>query len=227
MGAVVVGYRVLFWEGGPGGRIDRRTRVDQIPRPGPRLIPGITAHRGKWTVSDPTTCWKTRANRRLWRVGFVALDRIQRKCSGYFAVWTRNLRRPARYTFVRLALVLLFLPLTTATGSDLTRKIRSAGETTLPAEEAKAEKTEKRVREGTKIETTGYFRSTGDRVTFYSDEGKVRYRGLENLMLERIGRAIEDNPGQLEWSVAGIVTEYRGANFILVMHATLKANAGR
>ncbi len=147
-------------------------------------------------MSDPTTCWKTRANLRLWRVEFVAL-------------------------------VLLFLPLTTATASDLARKMRSAGETTLPAEGAEAEKTDKRIREGTKIETTGYFRSTGDRVTFYSDEGKVRYRGLENLMLERIGQAIADNPGQLEWSVTGTVTEYRGANFILVMHATLKANAGR
>ena len=35
-----------------------------------------------------------------------ALERIQRKCSGYFAVWTRDLRRLARYTFVRLALAL-------------------------------------------------------------------------------------------------------------------------
>ena len=41
----------------------------------------------------------------------ASLERIQRKCSGYFAVWTRGLRRPAGYTFVRLALVLQQFPL--------------------------------------------------------------------------------------------------------------------
>ena len=70
---------------------------------------------------------------------------------------------------------------------------------------------QKRVREGTQIEATGYFRATGDRVTFYSEGGKTRYRSLENLTLERISRAIEDNPGQLEWTVSGLATEYRGA----------------
>jgi hypothetical protein len=34
------------------------------------------------------------------------LQRLQRKCSGYFAVWTPDSRRLARYTSVRLALVL-------------------------------------------------------------------------------------------------------------------------
>ena len=90
-----------------------------------------------------------------------------------------------------------------------------------------AETKEKRVREGTKIDKTGYFRTTGDRVTFYVDDGKTRYRGLENLMLERIARTIEDSPGQLDWTVTGIVTEYRGANFLLVMHAVLKTDGTR
>jgi hypothetical protein len=85
----------------------------------------------------------------------------------------------------------------------------------------------KRVREGTKIEKTGYFRITGDRVTFYTDDGKTRYRGLENLMLERIGRTIEDNPGQLQWHVSGTVTEYRAANYLLVTHAVLKTNENK
>jgi hypothetical protein len=37
------------------------------------------------------------------------LERFQRKCSGYFAVWTRDLRRPARYTSVRLALAFRYI----------------------------------------------------------------------------------------------------------------------
>jgi hypothetical protein len=84
-----------------------------------------------------------------------------------------------------------------------------------------------RLREGSKVQTTGYFRTTGDRITFYADDGKKRYRGLENLMLERIGRTIEDSPGQLQWTVTGTVTEYRGANFLLVTHAVLTTDAGR
>ena len=85
----------------------------------------------------------------------------------------------------------------------------------------------RRVREGTKIEKTGCFRTTGDRVTFYTDDGKTRYRGLENLMLQRIARTIAESPGQLEWQVTGIVTEYRGANFLLVTHAVLRTDSSR
>jgi hypothetical protein len=90
-----------------------------------------------------------------------------------------------------------------------------------------AETERKRAREGTKIEKTGYFRKTGDRVTFYTDDGKTRYRGLENLMLERIVRQIEDSPGQLEWHVTAVLTEYRGANFLLVTYAVLKTSGPR
>jgi hypothetical protein len=135
---------------------------------------------------------------------------------------THRLRRLAFF-----ALLVLCWPSAPAIGADLERRTRPTRDTVSATAEEAAEGGEKRLREGTKIETTGYFRSTGDRVTFYSDAGKVRYRGLENLMLERIARAIEDNPGQLDWSVMGIVTEYRGANFILVTHATFKANDGR
>jgi hypothetical protein len=103
----------------------------------------------------------------------------------------------------------------------------SGAENAPLASDDAAEANRKRVREGTNIDKTGYFRTTGDRVTFYADNGKMRYRGLENLMLERIARTIEDNPGQLEWKVTGIVTEYRGANFLLVTHAVLKTNEER
>jgi len=87
------------------------------------------------------------------------------------------------------------------------------------------EEQQERIREGTKLEKTGYFKSAGDGVTFYTDEGKVRFRGLENLILERIARTIEDTPGQVEWNVRGTVTEFRGNNYLLITHAILKTKA--
>jgi len=113
------------------------------------------------------------------------------------------------------------LPPRPSTGPDSTVHDPPTDSTITTATEGK------RAREGTKIEATGFFRKTGDRVTFYTDDGKSRYRGLENLMLERIAQKIEDNPGQLQWSITAIVTEYRGANFLLVTHAVLKANGPR
>ena len=84
-------------------------------------------------------------------------------------------------------------------------------------------KTDHQIREGTEIsEKTGYFRMTGDRVTFFTDDGKARLIGLENLNLERVARMIADNPDPLEWTVTGTVTEYRGANFLFVRRAILK-----
>ncbi len=81
-----------------------------------------------------------------------------------------------------------------------------------------------RVREGTEIiDRDGFFRLTGDRVTFFSDDGEGRFVGLENLNLERIARTIADNPDKLQWSVTGTVTEYRGANFIFVRRVILKS----
>lgn len=48
---------------------------------------------------------------------------------------------------------------------------------------------------------------------------------LENLNLERIARAITDNTEQLEWRVSGVLTEYGGANYLLVDRAILKSRA--
>ena len=83
---------------------------------------------------------------------------------------------------------------------------------------------DRRMREGTEIVgQLGYFRLTGDRVTFFTDDGKGRFVVLENLNLERIARTITDNPEQLQWSVTGTITEYRGANFLFLRRAALKS----
>jgi hypothetical protein len=81
-----------------------------------------------------------------------------------------------------------------------------------------------RVREGTEIvDQLGYFRITGGRVVFVTDDGKRRFVGLENLNLERIARTVADSPQPLRWGVTGTITEYRGANFLLVRRAILKS----
>ena len=132
--------------------------------------------------------------------------------------------RRATQSIAAMAAVLLFA----ATMSTVSLPAAEAvGEATPSPESQQAEGKQKRLREGTKIETTGYFRTTGDLVTFYCDGGKTRYRSLENLNLERISRAIEDNPGQIEWTVSGVVTEYRGANCILINYAAVKTNVSR
>ena len=48
--------------------------------------------------------------------------------------------------------------------------------------------------------------------------GAQRQVLLENLALERISRSLEDNRGS-KWTVSGLVTEYRGSNYLLVTKA--------
>ncbi len=83
-----------------------------------------------------------------------------------------------------------------------------------------------RLREGTELQDArGYFRFVHDRVVFFRTEGESRYVGLENLNLERIVAEITNNPTQLEWTVVGTITEYRGTNYLLVRRAILSRSA--
>ncbi len=94
------------------------------------------------------------------------------------------------------------------------------GEATVSA---KNKKSSTRVREGVRIKgETGEFKVRGDRATFVTQNGQA-FDGLENLNLERIVRVIADNHRSLQWSVSGLVTEYRGTNYLLVTHAVLKS----
>ena len=86
--------------------------------------------------------------------------------------------------------------------------------------------TAERLREGTRlVNASGYFKLTGDRITFYLDQGDRRLQVLENLSLERIGALVGETPDPLEWTVSGLVTEYGGGNYLLVQQATLKSRA--
>ena len=62
----------------------------------------------------------------------------------------------------------------------------------------------------------------GDRVVFVSSERKDRYVTLENLNLERIVQALDDQPRRRLWKVTGMLTEYQGENYLLVEKALLE-----
>lgn len=122
-------------------------------------------------------------------------------------------------TALLLGVALASAPSSVATDADTTHTAPA-----LSREEPARLQLDRRIREGTEIfDQPGYFRTTGDRITFFTDDGKGRLVGLENLNLERVGRAIADNPEQLQWDVTGTITEYRGANFLFVRRAVLKS----
>jgi len=81
-----------------------------------------------------------------------------------------------------------------------------------------------RIREGTAlVEQVGVFQTAGDRVTLLTSDGQRRFVVLENLQLERILRAVGDSLTPPDWTVSGMVTEFCGANYLLVERAVLRA----
>jgi hypothetical protein len=80
-------------------------------------------------------------------------------------------------------------------------------------------------REGDEYSGLGRFETTGDRITYYAEDNKESFRVLENLALERIARVLEDPSGlghARKWSVTGLITEFRGSNYLLIERAILK-----
>ena len=85
-----------------------------------------------------------------------------------------------------------------------------------------------RWREGSKlVDVQGQFKFSGDRVTFYSVDGKTHFACLENLNSERVFRIIEESPEVLDWTVQGTLTEYASENYLLVTQAVIRGRAGR
>lgn len=81
-------------------------------------------------------------------------------------------------------------------------------------------------REGTQLrDERGRFELNGTRVIFVSADGKTRFVGLENLALQRISQLVGGDFNDVDWIVSGLVTEYQGANYLLILRAT-KAAAG-
>lgn len=93
-----------------------------------------------------------------------------------------------------------------------------------PRDDSKAP--EGRFREGTHlVDRIGRFKVTRERVTFCEQEEEREFPSLENLALERVARIVSDSSDELQWSVSGMVTEFRGQNYLLITRALLKAEA--
>ncbi len=79
-----------------------------------------------------------------------------------------------------------------------------------------------RLREGMKfVNRIGELRDAGGRVAFYPDGETQSLPLLENLALERVSQDLDQT--HRKWSVTGIVTEYKGGNYLLLHRAVLKA----
>ena len=79
-----------------------------------------------------------------------------------------------------------------------------------------------RIREGTAFRgMLVFFRQSGDRTALYTVEGNQRYTCLENLAMERILTALQENPDRQYWRIDGEFTEFRGENFVLIRRAVI------
>jgi hypothetical protein len=95
------------------------------------------------------------------------------------------------------------------------------GEEPLPPRSAA--KQGERLREGTAlVEAAGSFQFAGDRIAFQPDGASDSLRVLENLALERVGRIIAEGRGAQAWVVSGQITEYKGANYLLLTKAVVR-----
>ncbi len=94
--------------------------------------------------------------------------------------------------------------------------------------EANGAKAAERLREGTKlVDVVGTFQSAGgDNISFSRDGGKDSLKVLENLMLQRVSTVLEENSGTRQWVVSGEITEFRGANYLLVKKAVVQLQDG-
>jgi hypothetical protein len=86
------------------------------------------------------------------------------------------------------------------------------------------EKLSERMREGTRlIDVVGSFQTAGDRISFHPDGKGESYRVLENLALQRVDEYLGANRGNPTWLVSGVMTEFRGSNFLLVQKAVVRS----
>ena len=63
-------------------------------------------------------------------------------------------------------------------------------------------------------------------VSFSPAGSKDSYRVLENLMLQRISQVLDENRAPRQWVASGLITEYRGSNYLLVTKAVIKVEEG-
>lgn len=84
-----------------------------------------------------------------------------------------------------------------------------------------------RIREGTELkDRLAVFKPAGDRTLCFVSGMPQRMIVLENLALERVLQTLERSSVELQWSIRGVVSEYRGANYLLIQRAVVLGPTG-
>jgi hypothetical protein len=80
-----------------------------------------------------------------------------------------------------------------------------------------------RLREGaTLTDEPGTFQLVGKRLVFVGERDGRQFVSLENLALERVVRLVQQAASPYTWVVSGTVTEFQGANFLLIERAVIR-----
>jgi hypothetical protein len=101
--------------------------------------------------------------------------------------------------------------------------------TAPPSDPNTFDKPKLRHREGTQVVgRRGRIERRGERFVFLGVEPAVQWVVLENLALERILRVIEaEESDDVEWTVDGMVTEFRGVNYLLLRRTVVRSAGER
>lgn len=84
-----------------------------------------------------------------------------------------------------------------------------------------------RLREGTELkDRLAVFKPAGDRTLCFVSGVPHRMIVLENLALERVLQTLDRSSVELQWSIRGVVSEYRGANYLLIQRAVVLGPTG-
>lgn len=83
-----------------------------------------------------------------------------------------------------------------------------------------------RYREGMQLEDEqGEFQRLAGRWVFRCQSSGARFLVLENLGLQRVAEQVSDSPDATGWIVTGLITEFRGARYLLLSRAVQRAEA--
>ena len=118
-----------------------------------------------------------------------------------------------------------------AAAAAMTERANAAGlRNKESAESAPAADEQQRVmeryREGMKLEDEqGEFQRLAGRWVFRCQSSGARFLVLENLGLERVAEQVADSPEATGWIASGLITEFRGARYLLLSRAVQRAEA--
>lgn len=70
----------------------------------------------------------------------------------------------------------------------------------------------------------GEFQRSAGRWFFRCDSNGARFLVLENLGLQRVAEQAAESADAIQWTASGLITEYRGARYLLLSRAVQRAS---